>query len=241
MALSTVLDTLDGVDDALKSQYAEQDGKFLLQISGVDDHPDVKSLKVAYERTKEARKEAETKAAQAAERLSSIPEDFDADVWAKAKEGKADEAAIAKVQSAYEAKLDEADKKLKGLQASVVKTALERDLTEALTGAGVTDPSLAQGARALLAGMVQVGDDGNAFAETPFGPKPLGEFVKMWVAGDGKSFVTAAKGGGAKGGEGQGGEENPWKKETINLTRQGEIMKTDPARAQELKRAAQGA
>ena len=45
---------------------------------------------------------------------------------------------------------------------------------------------------------------------------------------------TSQGGAGTKGGNGSG-ERNPWKKETLNLTEQSIITKTDPARAARLK------
>ena len=36
----------------------------------------------------------------------------------------------------------------------------------------------------------------------------------------------------------QTGEVNPWKKETFNLTKQGEIIMSNPSVAEQMKRAA---
>jgi hypothetical protein len=63
MALKALLETLDGVDDAVKPFYAERDGKFVLDVEGVDDHPDVANLKSAYSRTKDDREKAKIEAA----------------------------------------------------------------------------------------------------------------------------------------------------------------------------------
>ena len=41
MALKTVIETTDGLDEAIAALYTETDGKFVLQIEGVDDHPEV--------------------------------------------------------------------------------------------------------------------------------------------------------------------------------------------------------
>ncbi|GAB4019243.1 hypothetical protein [Spirosoma koreense] len=47
MKLISVLDTLDGLDEALKGYYTEKDGKFYLGAEGVDDLPEVKGLKTS--------------------------------------------------------------------------------------------------------------------------------------------------------------------------------------------------
>ncbi len=55
MAIHTVLATLDGVDDALKPLYTQDGDRFVLQLQGVNDHPDVRNLSAAYERVKQDR------------------------------------------------------------------------------------------------------------------------------------------------------------------------------------------
>lgn len=45
MALKTILDSLDGLPEAVASEYTERDGKFYLNVDGIDSHPDVIGLK----------------------------------------------------------------------------------------------------------------------------------------------------------------------------------------------------
>lgn len=47
MALAAVVDTLESVPEALRTEYAEKDGKFYLAIDGVDNHHAVGGLKSA--------------------------------------------------------------------------------------------------------------------------------------------------------------------------------------------------
>ena len=61
--LKATLESLDGVDDAIKPFYAEADGRFVLKVEGVDDHPEVANLRNAYARTKEDREKAKGEAA----------------------------------------------------------------------------------------------------------------------------------------------------------------------------------
>jgi len=239
MALKTVLDTLDGVDDALKPFYAETEGKFILQVEGVDSHPDVANLKSAYERTKADRDAARTERDAAKALAKDFPDDFDLKKWEKLKDGKADEAALIQLRQTLEADRDEWKSKFEAEQGRALKNALERDLTDALAGAGVTLPAYAKAARTMLAGDVKIGEDGQPFVETDMGPLGLNDHVKRWAAGEGKDFVTKAGGVDAKGGKsGQTSGDNPWKPETRNLTRQAEILKTDPQAAALLRAAA---
>jgi len=239
MALQTVLDTLDGVDDALKAHYAEKDDKFILQISGVDNHPDVANLKSAYERTKADRDAARTERDAAKALAQDFPQDFDLKKWEKLKDGKADEAALIQLRQTLEAERDDWKGKFETAQGTSLKNALERDLTDALNAAGVTNPAYAKAARMLLADGVKVGDDGKPFVDTDMGPLGVVEHVARWAAGEGKDFVKQPTGIDATGGKsGKPSGDNPWKSETRNLTRQAEILKTDPQAAAQMRAAA---
>ena len=59
MALKLTLDSLDGVDEAIKSLYVEQDGKFKLAVDGLED---TSGLKSALEKERKARRDAEQRA-----------------------------------------------------------------------------------------------------------------------------------------------------------------------------------
>lgn len=196
--LKTVVETLDGLDEALKPYYTERDGKFYLQVQGVDDHPDVANLKSAYERVKADKESLKAERDALKAKASSLPEDFDPEKWEKAKDGKADEAALISLRKELEADRDAWKEKAEAAESRALQSALDRDLTDALTGAGVTNPMFARAARGMLAPNVKIGDDGSAFVETDMGPIPLADHVKRWAAGEGKDFVTPAQGGGAK-------------------------------------------
>jgi hypothetical protein len=184
--LKTVLNTLDGVDDAQKPFYAESDGKFILQVDGIDDHPEVVSLKNAYARTKadkqNAADEAKNLKAQIAELQKGAPDTA------------ATQAKISALQDQLSAKEAEVGE-WRGKYTGVTR---DQSLTSALQGVGITEPAFVKAATAMLAGQVKLGDDGTALVETSMGPKLLGEFVKGWAAGEGKAFVSKPQGGGAQ-------------------------------------------
>lgn len=190
MALQALLETLDGVDDALKPFYAETDGKFILQVEGVDNHPEVANLKSAYERTKADRESSKTTVntlkAQIAELQKGAPDTA------------ATQAKIASLQG----ELDAERAKTGELTGKLTGVTRDRALQEALQGAGITDPTFLKAAIAMTAGMVKVDDNGGAYVETPMGPKLVQDFAKGWTAGEGKAFVTPPSGGGAKGSNG---------------------------------------
>lgn len=222
--LKTVLETLDGVDDAMQSLYTETDGKFILQIEGVDDHPDVANLKSAYTRTKADRDAIKAKASEYEQRLAKLPEDFDPETWKKLKEGNGDaakaSAQMIELRKTLEAERDEWKTKYETTEQKIQRVAIERSLDEAITAAGITNPMYVKAARALLSDQVKMEGD-KTVVDTDMGPMALPEFVKRWAAGEGKSFVSPPSGGDAKGNErGSGGGKTVSAKELDGMTPQ---------------------
>lgn len=108
--------------------------------------------------------------------------------------------------------LTERDTALKTLEtesAVTINMQRERDLTEGLSAAGVTNAINLKAAKAMLAAQVQVVTEGDKRI-TKVGDKPLADFLTEWKASDeGKHFVSATNnsGGGSQGGGG-GGQSN---------------------------------
>jgi hypothetical protein len=188
MPIKAVLDNLDGIDDAVKAFYTETDGKFVLQVDGVDDHPDVANLKSAYERTKKDKDAEKTKAQTLAAKIAELEKG--------APDTAATQAKIADLQS----KLDAEIAKAADLSGKLTGVTRDRVLADALSASGITEPAFLKASQAMLSGMVKMGDDGTAFVETSMGPKLVSAYVKEWTATEGKAFVTPPAGGGAKGG-----------------------------------------
>lgn len=187
MALKAVLETLEGVDDAIKALYAEVDGKFYLQIEGVDDHPDVANLKNAYERTKKDRETGKTEAQTLRAKIAEL------------EKGAPDTAATQAKLASLQEKLDAAEAKATDLNGKLTGVTRDRTLADALQSSGVTNPTFIKASQAMLSGMVKIGEDGTAFVDSPMGPKLVADFVKGWAATEGKAFVTPASGGGSSG------------------------------------------
>jgi hypothetical protein len=192
--LKTVLESLDGVDDAVKPFYAETDGKFVLQVEGVDDHPEVANLRNAYTRTKADREAAKTEASALKAKIAELEKG--------APDTAATQAKITALQEQLAAKEAEAGE-WRGKYTGVTR---DQSLSSALQGVGITEPAFIKAATAMLSGEVKLGEDGTAYVETAMGPKMLGDFVKAWASGDGKAFVTKPQGGGAQPATGSGGK-----------------------------------
>lgn len=72
MGLKAVLENLDGLDDSLKTNYVEKDGKFYLDLDGVDEHPAVGALKRAKDHEKTLRQTVEGKLREAEDKVGEL-------------------------------------------------------------------------------------------------------------------------------------------------------------------------
>lgn len=192
MALKTVIETTDGLDEAIAALYTESDGKFILDIEGVDEHPEVASLRNAYQRTKDDREKAKKDAADLKARIAELEKEAP------------DTAATQAKMAALEAKLAEAEAKAGEWQGKYTGITRDQSLQNALQQAGITEPAFLKAATAMLSGEVKLGEDGTAYVESTMGPKVLGDYVKAWAASEGAAFVTKPQGAGVKGGENNG-------------------------------------
>lgn len=265
--LKTVLTSLDGVDDATKALYKEttvgEKTLFVLQIEGIDAHPNVANLKSAHEAQKDQNRTLRAEKALLEKRVEGLPEDFDGDAYEDLKEraekgggGKPDPAEVERiVQERIQRGLKKVEKERDDAvtDRDRIKEKLhsrERDLAlnESLAAAGVTDPVYLKAARSMLRDQLEVieDDDGSLsiLAQDPdLGTRlPAGDFIKNWAeTEEGKSFVGARNngGGGAEGGKpSTDAKVNPWKADSLNLTEQARIEREDPQQAARLKAAA---
>lgn len=234
MTLKLVLDSLDGVDEAQHSLYKEVDGKFILDVAGIDEHPDVAALRRSHQRSKEER-------TQAKKELENLQSEFDKfkdldpekarEALAKAQEledkelidaGKVDELVDKKVErmrADFDAQLkakDEAIEQLTGERDSVV-----HELSDVKIFTAVKDAALAKGAKkTALDDIVNRAKpvwrlvDGKPVAikvgtddEVMYGKEGDPLTITEWVdglAGDATHLFEPNKGGGAGGGAGPG-------------------------------------
>jgi hypothetical protein len=252
MALKTILDKLDDVPEALKGEYKEIDGKFVLDLDGIDIHPAVVNLKTAHERTKQKLKTTTTEIETLKARVEGLPDDFDADAYEVLKstaEGKAPaktDEQVAQIRQQLERKhqgeLAKKDERINALTGAVTKATIDDGLSKALDEAGV-DPAFKPGAMALLKakGAVKLVEEDGLFkaqVETDMGPMPLASYVKDWSGSDeGKIYVKKPTGGDAKGGDGQKFADNPFDPKNPNKTKQQELIVANDAKARQMAQA----
>lgn len=153
-----------------------------------------------------------------------------------------DEAHAAKYQT-METKLTERATRAEDFAKGVL---IDGQLAQALAQANIA-PHYAKAATALVKGQIQVRSDDDAYlvpyVDVDGSEMSVADFVRVWSESEeGKYFVQAPanNGGGMNGrpGGGKSGQVNPWKRETRNLTHQGQILKTDPQLAARLKKEA---
>ncbi len=255
MALKAVLDNLDSIEAGLHDHYSERDGHFYLQIDGIKDHPDTLALRSALERVRQEKKDLITAHDADKLRLEGLPDDFDASAYdalkaqAEGKEPPKTDEQVTRVREQLERKhqadLSKKDDRIAVLERQIGKVTIDDGLSKAMDEANVDPKHKAKLLPYLKAiGAIKLEEaDGQfkAVVETDMGPVALSRFVTDWAGSDdGKDYVTKPTGPDPKGnnGRGGGGEVNPWAKDTFNLTKQGEIARTDPTKAQRFKSAA---
>lgn len=161
MKLKAILETLDGLDEALKPFYTEKDGKFILGLEQVDDHPDVKGLKTSLTTIRTEKKALETKVTELTDKYGTLPEDFSVDEYNRLKDsggGDIDQK-LADQRKRLTAEKDTAVKKAETERDSyknrVEKLASENAINVALTEANVA-PHMHKAVRAMFQSQIKV-------------------------------------------------------------------------------------
>lgn len=247
MKLKAILDSLDGLDEALKAAYTEKDGKFVLNIEGYDNHPEVQGLKNSLKVLREEKKTADTQLTELKEKFSSLPEDFTVEEYHRMKDaGTGDidrklDAQRERLTKEKETAVSKANTERDTYKSRVEKLLTESTINAAIAEANITNPPMQKAVRAMFQSQVKVDYEGEEAVVT-IDNLPVADKIKAWAGTEeGKYFVAApGSGGGGSGGSGtpENKADNPWSKEGFNLTKQSEIQNADPTRAAQLKAAA---
>jgi hypothetical protein len=217
MALKSILETLDDVPAELHDHYVEKDGKFILQVEGIREHPEVGALKKAYESEKGNAKKLREDLKAANDKIAVLPEDFDAEEYLKLielraeleadpeKRKKANDENFQSQKRIFEQRISALEKKhadevaalkskVETAEGRVKKLLVDEGLTKALIDAGV-GKEFVKAAKAMLAPSVKVvqdedGADPRAIVETDMGEAELPKFISDWAQSDeGKPFI----------------------------------------------------
>ncbi|MBX0289716.1 hypothetical protein K3G63_04665 [Hymenobacter sp. HSC-4F20] len=211
MRLKALLDSAsyDVLDEAIKAAYTERDGKFYLNVDGLQEHPDALGLKSALTKARQEKKDAETKLAELQERFAGVPDDLTGDDIVASLDrggGKVDQRLAEqreRLTKQYDSKLNEAKEQLQKATARADRLYSENALMSAMTEANITLPHAQKAVKAMLRDQIKVEYEGDEVVVT-IDNMPVADKVKAYAQSDeGKYFVTAPNNsGGGSGGQG---------------------------------------
>jgi hypothetical protein len=259
-ALEAVRDSIDDLPEELKSEYVQgADGKFTLQVTGMKTQADFDRVQGALtkERTDHSALKTrikdhfgEEKFEDVRAKLDRIPE------LEAAAEGKMDDekinqivegrlrtklAPIERERDQLKSQVAEKDGKIGELTAAEKRRTIRDAVREAATKAKVAPEALDD---ALMLGdaILEVReDDGKVVVKDNVGFTPGIEPSVLFTDLQSKKphWFGPSGGGGANGNRGGGvGGTNPFTGDNWNMTEQGKLMRSDPAKADQLARAA---
>jgi len=220
MALKLILDSLEEADDAVKGLYVEKDGKFHLDVTGIED---TSGLKSALQKEREAARQERQRAKELEDRFKDIDPDRVRDMMAKLdKDGEASLIAAGKIDEVVSKRSEKLRAELmKQIEEATAKTEAEKARANKFSQRVLDNSIRAAAAKAgLHAGAIEdalfrartmfsLDDDGNAVQMDDGGRPVLGKdgkspFTPMeWLEGMKDTaphwFPAGAAGGGATG------------------------------------------
>lgn len=215
MALKTIYTSADEIPSEVASLYVENDGRFVLDIEDVDNHPKVRNLVTANKSNAQKAQERFQELEALRQKLSVLPEDFDPEEYQALKAGKGakpdEQLQLLKEQHARA--LAAAQAQSKQAYDTLAQQLAERDnyidnqtrrdaLNAALDEAGF-DPMHKPMLTKFLADNIKVRreEDGRrvAFSETDLGDVSPLELVKSFASREGKAYLAKPSGPGAQG------------------------------------------
>lgn len=231
MALKAILDTIDDLPEDIQSEYTKKKvgdkEVYVLEVEGIQAHPDAAALKVALDRQKAENKTLKTEKTALESKLKDFPEEFTVDEWMRLQaldidesdpEGKVKKKAkederLATAKASFQQQIDTLKIQVKDWEtkynADIGKERTDRasdkakrELQDALIAVGVK-PELMDGANAVLAQHVkhEIEEDGTirTFVNTDLGETDVKSFVDNWAKGDkGKAYIAPPTGGGSE-------------------------------------------
>ena len=196
----------------------------------------IQKLEAKNSELREEKRKARAEAKQLAEAAESLKREANAAGTALAeKEGDA-KTVRQRLESSFAEREAELARRAETAEAQAYKLLVDNGLTEALASGTVrVAPEMLRAVKALIKAehKVEVAD-----GVAQIGNLPLDEFIADWKQSDtGRHFIAARVngGGGALNTGGARPTDNPWKRETRNLSAQGRILREDPALAAQLK------
>lgn len=250
MALKAVVENLDSVPEALREHYtAGEGGRFYLAADDVDSLPAVSGLK----RKRDELLEAQRKLKEDLSKFDGIDPEEARTAAERARKGEQDklgkeeaiEATRRTMQAAFETEREKFTGEIAERDSFIRSLLVDNTLSAELDRANVL-PEYREAVKALFEKQAPqvVREDGKyrAVFKTDVGDVPISQHVEKWAKSEAAAPFIAASGTSGSGAQGSGrsgsGDGNPWSKDSFNLTKQGELMKSDPAKARRMAAAA---
>lgn len=261
MAIKALVDKLEEVDEKYRDLYTEKNGKFeLTGVEGFKTQGDVDRLTTALEKERKEHKGTkqkfevfgDKKAEDILLELDTIP------ALRAAAEGKFDETKVNElVEKRIGAKLGPVERKLQqasqqlaerdtiieGFKSKETVRSIHDNVREAVAKATGFQGAALEDALMFAERQLHVNEDGKVVTKENVGVTP-GVDAVVWLSEMQQKkphWWGPTQGGGGKGnngGGGGGGGDNPWARETWNMTKQGTILKENRTRAEQLAKSA---
>jgi hypothetical protein len=247
MALQAILDSVDGLPDAIKAEYKEVDGKFHLDVVGGED---TGALKRAKDHEKNLRVAAEGRVADLQTQIETLTGERDTAIQERdaAKNDKGKD--VQALEASWQAKVDAANAKLETTQGELTREIERLLVTNTATSLAHEISTVPELFGDVIARRLKVekGADGQYFtrvldeAGTP-SAKTLDELKQELLANKKyAAIIISGKGsGGGAGGPGSGGGAAEKKWLEYSDAELVELRKTDPEKYDRLKQAHQAA
>ena len=260
MAFKMILDSIEGLPEDVAKEYVERDGKFHIQVEGMKTQADIDRIQGSLTAARTEASGFKAKLALLGDRkvedvvtmLDHIPE-LEAAAAGKLDEDKLKEMAEARARAIVapiERERDGLKTKVGELEGTVQtyvtkeKTRTIHDqIKDAAAKAGVV-PEAIEDAIILGERVFELEEGtGKAVVKEGASGHTRGLEVKDWLSDlqtRKPHWFGTSSGGGAGGNRGGGGgaEPNPFTHEHWNMTKQGQLMQSDPSRADRLAKAA---
>lgn len=257
MALKAIVDTLDGVPEALRGEYIEKGGKFELQVEGMKTQGDIDRLNSALTKERNDHKAVRDRLSMLGDRkiedvlsqLDRIPE-LEAAAGGKIDEDKMHQLVEARVKQKIapvererdhlKGQLGERDATINGFMQEKRTRTIHDAVRKAATGAKVL-PEAMDDALMLAERLFEVSEDGKVITKDNVGVTP-GIEASAWLTDVQRTrphWWGASAGGGAGGNRGGiDTSKNPFSAENWNLTEQGKLLVTNREKAEQLAKLA---
>ena len=211
MALKSIIDKLEDIDEAFREHYKERDGHFYLDIEEFGKHPGAVTLKTTLDKVNKDKKDLSAEVSAMKTKFGDLVEDeeFTLDGYNTLKASAKDPSeaintlntqhanAVSALKTKYEKEVSDREERITSLNDYIDNALIDNGLKDSLLDVGV-NPDLLEGAVAALRSKVKVVQDEKsnrtAVITTDIGDQPIPEFVKSWVGDKGKAYLGKAAG-----------------------------------------------